>query len=82
MSTTLDYTNWKDEFNNKCLTNFCGTPTYSFVNSTDFSALSFAAAVTTTDDEAGSITFTVKTFNTVFSGTYYVAVRATLANDV
>ena len=79
MSTTLDYSNWKDDTNNKCSQNFCGTPTYSFLDATTLGPLPFASAVKTADDGLGTITFTVQTLNTALSGTYYVAVRAALA---
>ncbi len=87
VSTTLDYTKWKDNFNNKCLSNFCGTPTYSFYDPTNsvpptFVSLSFDAAVTTSDNAAGTVTFTVKTNNNQLAGIYYVGIRATLDSDV
>ena len=82
VSTTLDYTKWKDSLNNICLSNFCGTPTYTFVDAGTLGALPFAAAVTTSDNLSGTVTFNVKTTDVNLCGTYYVAIKATLANDV
>jgi len=60
VSTTLDYTKWRDNFYLKCFTNFCGNPTYTFLDyGNNLGHLPFAAAVTTSDNGAGTITFTV-----------------------
>jgi hypothetical protein len=82
VSNTLDYTKWKDTFNNKCSSNFCGTPNYSFVDYTTLGPLPFAADVIIVDNGSGTVTFTVKTVNVALAGIYNVTIKATLQNDV
>ena len=60
VSNKLDYSKWKDNFNNKCGTAFCGSLQYTYLDADTGLPLNFTSYINTTDNSATStLTFTI-----------------------
>lgn len=72
ISNTLDYSKWKDSFTNKCATNFCGVPSYTYIDNNGVTPFPLAAAATWINNKPATetVTFTVKTTDVNLVGIY------------